>query len=130
MISEHLFSRLDEVFLCLDEIVEVRLTAGMDDHESGYSLDWLPGDDSETIETNGLPGRHAAETASTHTGATTDNTFAIQGTDNMQQGDTEILFFDRYPRPQSQDQADHQDTDGEFSREDRDIIDVAVLSEN
>lgn len=52
MISEHTFSRLDEVFLRLDEIVEVCLLGEPDEpQDPGYSLDWQPDNAVETVET-------------------------------------------------------------------------------
>ena len=111
MISEHLFSRLDEVFLRLDEII----------HGPGHA---------ETIETITPPGRHAVETATADTVTTIHHNSIDQGSETMQQSDTEILFFERHPRPQRQDDIDHRELDDESSREERELFQVAVLGEN
>lgn len=111
MISEHFFSRLDEIFRRLDEIV----------HDPGHT---------ETLETIDPPGRHAVETASADTGTTIHHNPINQGSETMERGDTEILFFEHYPRPQRQNDIDHRELDEASSSEERELLEVAVLGEN
>lgn len=48
----------------------------------------------------------------------------------MTNQDTEILFFDRYPRPQPVRNPDDWRFDDEDSNEERELREVAVLGEN